>query len=79
MRLGNKTSSSSTSNNNGFRKVVSVKSVEVRYDHKEKWQKKNNDVSLKITYNLPDQDFTPELLIAGNFNREKQNSGSELK
>tara|TARA_R110002050_G_scaffold287110_4_gene438110 strand:- start:5170 stop:5766 length:597 start_codon:yes stop_codon:yes gene_type:complete len=79
MNLGNKTSNSSTSNNNGYRKLVTVKSVEIKYDHKEKWQKKNNDVSLKITYNLPDKDFTPELTISGNFNREKPSWGSAFK
>lgn len=80
MNLGNKTSNSSTSNNNGYRKLVTVKSVEIKYDYKEKWQKKNNDVSLKVTYNLPDKDFTPDpLTISGNFNREKPSWGSAFK
>ena len=49
MRLG--TTNKSTTTGGGFRNIGTVKSVELKYDHQEKWQKYSNDVFLQVSYN----------------------------
>ena len=62
----------------GFVTTGVVKSVELEYDSKLKWQQRSNDVLLKVSYN-DGQDWDKELTLFGNFNKDKNNWGSALK
>lgn len=62
----------------GFVSTGKVKSVELKYDHKLKFQKRLNDVVLIVTFN-DGQDWDKTLNIFGNFNKDKGNWGSALK
>tara|TARA_R100000655_G_scaffold1888_2_gene7058 strand:+ start:6220 stop:6795 length:576 start_codon:yes stop_codon:yes gene_type:complete len=78
MRLGKKSSSNSNSKGGGFRTVGTVKSTNIKYEHKESWQKYPSDIYLEVLYN-DGQDFDKTLKIYGNFNRKDESWGSAFK
>ena len=62
----------------GFVTTGKVKIIGLEYDSKLSWQQRSNDVLLKIKYN-DGQEWDKDLVLYGNFNKEKGNWGSALK
>lgn len=62
----------------GYVTTGKVKIIGMEYDSKLKWQQRSNDVLLKISYN-DGQEWDKDLVLYGNFNKEKGNWGSALK
>ena len=55
--------------------TVTIKAIDIQYDHQLKWLKRPSDIVLEFTYDTG-YNFDKQMRLIGNFNKEKASWGS---